>query len=32
MTRLYLTRREYEALLEKQDGVCCVMGVARAKT
>lgn len=26
MTRLYLTAREYEALLQKQDGVCCVKG------
>lgn len=24
--RLYLTRREYEALLEKQGGTCCVPG------
>lgn len=24
MRRLYLTAREYEALLEKQDGRCCV--------
>lgn len=24
MRRLYLTAREYEALLKKQDGVCCV--------
>lgn len=26
MTRLYLTKREYDALLEKQGGVCCVIG------
>lgn len=24
MSRLYLTAREYEALLQKQNGVCCV--------
>ncbi|MCR6645801.1 MAG: hypothetical protein NVV62_15425 [Terricaulis sp.] len=24
MSRLYLTAREYEALLEKQNGACCV--------
>lgn len=24
--RLYLTRREYEALLDRQNGVCCVKG------
>lgn len=24
MSRLYLTAREYEALLKKQNGVCCV--------
>lgn len=24
MTRLYLTKREYDALLEKQDGMCCM--------
>jgi len=26
MTRLYLTAREYKALLERQGGVCCVRG------
>ncbi len=26
MTRLYLTRREYDALLEAQAGKCCVSG------
>lgn len=30
MTRLYLTQREYEALLEAQGGKCCVRG-CRAK-
>ncbi len=24
MTRLYLTQREYDALLKRQDGMCCV--------
>lgn len=31
MTRLYLTRREYNALLDAQGGKCCVKG-CRAKT
>lgn len=31
MMRLYLTAREYEALLEKQNGVCCVKGCGAAK-
>jgi hypothetical protein len=26
MTRLYLTRREYDALLDAQGGKCCVSG------
>lgn len=26
MTRLYLTRREYDALLDAQGGKCCVRG------
>lgn len=26
MTRPYLTRREYDALLDAQDGKCCVSG------
>lgn len=26
MTRLYLTQREYDALLKKQNGTCCVQG------
>jgi hypothetical protein len=26
MTRLYLTQREYDALLKAQDGACCVSG------
>jgi hypothetical protein len=26
MKRLYLTRREYDELLERQDGKCCVEG------
>ncbi len=26
MTRLYLTQREYDALLAAQDGKCCVKG------
>lgn len=26
MKRLYLTRREYDRLLERQGGVCCVPG------
>ena len=26
MMRLHLTKREYEALLEKQGGVCCAKG------
>lgn len=26
MRRLYLTQREYDALLEKQGGACCVEG------
>jgi hypothetical protein len=29
--RLYLTRREYEALLEAQNGVCCVKGCGSAR-
>jgi hypothetical protein len=26
MKRLYLTSREYDALLQRQDGICCVAG------
>lgn len=26
MTRLYLTRREYDALFDAQGGQCCVRG------
>ncbi len=26
MTRLYITQREYDALLEAQDGMCCTKG------
>jgi hypothetical protein len=29
--RPYLTRREYEALLERQNGACCVEGCGFAK-
>lgn len=31
MSRLYLTAREYEALLKKQNGVCCVKNCGAAK-
>lgn len=31
MTRLYLTRREYDRLLELQHGVCCVPGCANTE-
>lgn len=31
MTRLFLTAREYEALLKKQNGVCCVKGCGSSK-
>lgn len=31
MKRLYLTRREYDELLEKQDGKCCVEGCDETK-
>lgn len=30
MTRLYLTQREYDALLEAQGGKCCVKGCKAA--
>lgn len=30
MKRLYLTAREYERLLERQGGVCCVSGCGAA--
>jgi len=31
MTRLYLTQREYDALLEAQGGECCVTGCNAAE-
>jgi hypothetical protein len=31
MTGLYLTVREYEALLKKQNGLCCVKGCGSSK-
>ncbi len=31
MTRLYLAAREYEGLLKKQNGVCCVRGCGSSK-
>lgn len=29
--RLYLTQREYEAMLKRQGGVCCVKGCTRSQ-
>lgn len=31
MTRLYLTQREYDALLEAQGGACCVKGFSASE-
>jgi hypothetical protein len=31
MTRLYLTQREYDALLDQQGGKCCVVGCEEAE-
>jgi len=31
MTRLYLTQREYDALLEAQGGRCCVKGCSQTE-
>lgn len=31
MARLYLTAREYQALLEAQNGLCCVKGCGSSK-
>lgn len=31
MAGLYLTQREYDELLEKQNGTCCVKGCAETE-